>query len=64
MNNTYEPKGIKFQDANYGELLLVQEGWAKDMICYKHPDGQWVTLRKATEEDLKTLEENHIIFRV
>lgn len=53
----YEPPGINFFDVNsHQEMLLIAEpdphaGW----ICYKHPDGQWVTLRKATEQDLQKL---------
>lgn len=26
-------------------------GW----ILYRHPDGQWVTLRKATDEDIEAM---------
>lgn len=38
-------------------MILVNEpnhgfdGW----ICYRHPDGQWVTLRKATQSDIYEL---------
>lgn len=50
---TFEPRGISFFDmASNREMLLVDEGQAyAGWICYRHPDGQWVTLRKATEED-------------
>jgi len=55
--NTYEPSGIRFFDAaNNREMLLVQDekapfnGW----LCFRHPDGQWVTLREATQNDLDT----------
>ena len=27
------------------------EGW----IVFKHPDGQWVTLREATQDDLDVI---------
>jgi hypothetical protein len=49
----YEPKGVRFFDgASRREMLLVDDGeryggW----LCYRHPDGQWVTLRKATDDD-------------
>lgn len=50
----YEPKGVKFFDkATDREMLLVADdspnwsGW----LCYRHPDGQWVSLRKATKDD-------------
>ena len=49
-----DPLGYYWIDAQ-GEMLLVNEGDFKDWICRKHPDGQWVTVRKATPEDLKAL---------
>ena len=53
---TYEPEGIRFFDkASDRYMLLVTEGHAKGWIHYKHPDGQWVSLRKATDEDKKKL---------
>ncbi len=58
MSEPYEPKGTRFHDAASGrEMLYVLEGHMKGWICYRHPDGQWVTLREATEEDLKVLED-------
>jgi len=48
----YEPKGLRFMDANIGEMLLIDEGEdCGGWLCYRHPDGQWVTLRRATEAD-------------
>jgi len=58
----YEPKGCRFYDAASGrEMMLVDEdeprksirGW----ILYRHPDGQWVTLRVATPEDRERIVE-------
>jgi hypothetical protein len=52
--DAYEPKGIRFYDsASRREMLLVTEagphnGW----LCVRHPDGQWVTARKASVDDL------------
>lgn len=52
----YTPKGIEFIDLHSGrQMLLVSEeeeqvswrGW----IMWRHPDGQWVSLRKATADD-------------
>ncbi len=57
MTEQYEPNGIRFWD-NGKPMLLVQDdecgfdGW----ICYKHPDGQWVSLRKAIEKDILMIE--------
>lgn len=51
------PKGIKFFDVNSNkEMLLCEEkgGW-NQWLFYKHPDGQWVSIRKATELDLEKL---------
>lgn len=60
----YQPNGAMFRgniiDAPNGwirvDMMLVSDddpreelrGW----LLYKHPDGQWVTLRKATDDDL------------
>lgn len=53
--------GIEFYDANSGRMMKyiypsetagIHRGW----IWYRHPDGQWVTLRKATEADLGKLD--------
>ena len=55
----YEPKGIRFFDVGHGnrEMIILAEserhaGW----LCYRHPDGEWVTLREATAEDRKVVE--------
>lgn len=54
----YQPKGLRFYDkASNRNMILVDEpdrhfdGW----ICYQHPDGNWVTLRKATDADREAL---------
>lgn len=52
----YEPTGIKFYDNASGrEMILVTEGSYKNWIVYKHPDGQYVTLRKATDADITAI---------
>ena len=52
----YDPLGILFVDLlSRQEMKLVTEGPMKGWIVYKHPDGQWVTLRKATQKDLGKL---------
>lgn len=55
--NPYEPKGKRFMDANLGSTLLVEEGDFAGWLCRRHPDGQWVTVREATEDDLRVLAE-------
>ncbi len=56
MSESYEPKGYKFySQTRRQEMMVVYEGEWKDWLCYKHPDGQWVSLRKATQSDLAEL---------
>lgn len=54
MNQPYEPQGTRFYDAaSRREMLLINEpghpndGW----LCWRHPDDQWVTERKAGDLD-------------
>ena len=55
MNNA-DPRGIHFYDIkSKREMKLITEGSFNGWLCYKHPDGQWVTLREATKEDLAKL---------
>ena len=51
----YEPKGKRFNDRGR-EMLLVEEGPWLGWICCRHPDGQWVTLRRATTEDRQIIQ--------
>ena len=60
MNDIYEPVGTRFYDlAGKRSMMLVSNdepredmrGW----LLWRHPDGQWVTLRKATADDLSRL---------
>ena len=41
-NEHGEPRAIELDEANRAY------GW----VYYKHPDGQWVTLRKATSDEI------------
>ena len=54
----YEPSGTKFF-ANGREMMLVlTDEPRKDMhgwLLYRHPDGQWVSLRKATDADISAI---------
>lgn len=52
----YTPTGVKFYDGATGrEMILVTDeepreglrGW----LVYRHAEGHWVTLRKATAAD-------------
>ena len=56
-----KPVGIEFYDANSDRnMILVQEGSWSGWIAYKHADGQWATLRKATEEDLAKIKNRDV----
>ena len=53
-----EPKGMRFYSrARQQEMIFCQhEGNEWDQwLFYKHPDGQWVSLRRATEADIAEL---------
>jgi hypothetical protein len=52
-----DPAGLNFYDnKSKRRMKLVYSGhYLAGWILYKHPDGQWVTLRKATEADLNTI---------
>lgn len=42
--------GKTFCCRTHGELMMKQ--WGGEMwLFFKHPDGQWVSMRKATEDD-------------
>lgn len=53
----YDPPGIEFYDQVSGRVMkLVTGGHFIGWIVYKHPDGQWVSLRKATDDDRERLQ--------
>lgn len=49
----YEPDGVRFYDAASGRnMVLVADGAPMGgWLHYRHPNGQWVSLRKATDDD-------------
>ena len=58
MMNAYDPPGIEFYDPWTGRTVkyitrgpVHTVGW----LVWKHPDGQWVTQCKATDDDLVRL---------
>jgi hypothetical protein len=59
MPETYNPAGLDFYDCASGrEMKYVypdSSHWTAGWLLYKHPDGQWVTLRKATDADISTI---------
>lgn len=56
MTTHFQPEGFQFLDKSMRELLFVQRGPYTGWLYYKHPDGQWVTLRLATKQDLETIQ--------
>ncbi len=55
----FDPPGLQFFDARSERWMKYvypdTEGSYAGWILYKHPDGQWVTLRKATDDDLERM---------
>ena len=54
-----DPPGIEFYDAATGKHCKLVTGDSTPFsgwIVYKHPDGQWVTWRKATADDIARIE--------
>lgn len=53
----YEPPGVTFFDARSGrKMRLVSAGPWSGWLCYWN-HGSWVTLRRATEQDLAAVEQ-------
>ena len=54
----FKPTGVEFYDNDSKrEMMWIyneDEPWA-DWIFYKHPDGQWVSLRKISEQEKQIL---------
>ena len=51
-----DPRGIEFYDVGLNRhMIYVHEGEWKGWLVFKHPDGQWVSSRKATKEDIDKL---------
>lgn len=53
----FDLPGIEFYDANSGRTMKYvypseKAGKHSGWIWFRHPDGQWVTLRKATGDDI------------
>lgn len=56
----YDPPGLNF-NANGKEVKYCYPDCERESLrgwlLYKHPDGQWVSLRKATDDDIKRINE-------
>jgi len=49
--------GKQFGCRSHGELMLKKWGEDGEMWVFrKHPDGQWVSMRKATDDDMRKVE--------
>ena len=55
MTEHYDPPGLNFE-ANGKQMKYCYPDCPRESLrgwlLYKHPDGQWVSLRKATDDDL------------
>ncbi len=53
------PAGIEFYDNGQNRMLKyvypTTPHWTAGWLLYQHPDGHWVTLRNATEEDVEAI---------
>lgn len=56
MSPNYEPPGVHLVYATGLEIILVDSGPYEGWICFRHADGGWVTLRKATPLDILVIE--------
>lgn len=48
--------GIEFLDGASGRIMSIRPTGDGPWLCWKHPDGQWVTVREPTENDLDAIE--------
>ena len=46
------PDAIEFYDAASNRQMMLGTWGDEKWVFYKHPDGQWVSLRKATDDDV------------
>lgn len=53
MSEVFEPTGPTFFGTSGREYKVVRVGPWKGWLAYRHPDGQWVSLRKLTLEELE-----------
>ena len=45
-------KPLTFYDAKHGQMQMAEWGSSGEVwLSHKHPDGQWVSFRRATEDD-------------
>jgi hypothetical protein len=53
--------GLEFYDATTRRTMKYMypdtDHWTAGWLLYKHPDGQWVTYRKATDADIASMNE-------
>lgn len=48
-------KEILFYSATLGKEMMLKNWEGEPWFFYKHPDGQWVSYRKASERDVSVL---------
>lgn len=53
MKEHYQPEGIRFYSQSMRkEMIYITEGPHKGWLAFNHPDGQWVSLHKASQSDI------------
>lgn len=59
MSEKLNPPGLEFFDGASGSTLKYvypdTKHWCAGWLLYKHVSGEWVTLRKATEDDIERM---------
>lgn len=57
--DVFDVPGLEFFDQNSNRTMKYvyphTEHWTAGWILYRHVDGRWVTLRKATDADITVL---------
>lgn len=57
MTTPNRPIRLEFHCNGHQRRMMLKD-WGKDgewWLFYQHPDGQWVSLRKATEDDVRAI---------
>jgi hypothetical protein len=59
MTDRFDIPGLEFFDLASQRMMKYvypdTRHWTAGWILFQHPDGQWVTLRKATDQDVEVI---------
>ena len=54
----FTPEGLQFYDVASGRRMMICTDETRDSawwVLYRHVEGQWVSYRKATTEDMRVV---------